>query len=236
MNTNDGYTLSKTKLLLISLGCFVLGFLCCEYIFHKEEYEYRNTLTEFDLGENEYSDGIIAFKCPKEFTCQASGDQSFPTMHVITSDTADYSKFTEATIEGDFQFTMNNEKCLITWYMYHEKDTQKTGFQDMKETITEKGNKKIFEKKIKSSIKTFLNLVKDSLVHISDLDMDKFHKTFLDKGNTLLKNIIDMLLAKGVDDIIDKGVLVSMYIISALMMTELFLLVKISILKMANKI
>lgn len=146
MNTNDGYTLSKTKLFLISLVCFVLGFLCCEYIFHKEDYIYRNTLTEFDLGENEYSDGIIAFKCPKDFTCQASGDQSFPTMHVITSDTADYSKFTEATIEGDFQFTMNNEKCLLAWYMYHEKDTQKTGFQDMKETITEKGNKKIFEK------------------------------------------------------------------------------------------
>lgn len=96
--------------------------------------------------------------------------------------------------------------------------------------------KKIFEKKIKSSIKTFLNLVKDSLVNISDLDMDKFHKTFLDKGNTLLKNIIDMLLAKGADDIIDKGVLVSMYIISALMMTELFLLVKITVLKVADKI
>lgn len=94
----------------------------------------------------------------------------------------------------------------------------------------------IYINKVKKSFRALMDLVDKSVKNIIDMNMEKLGNSFLDKGNVLLKSIMDIVKLKGTDSYIDKGLLVALYIISALMLTELFLMIKITLMRATGKI
>ena len=96
--------------------------------------------------------------------------------------------------------------------------------------------KNSFTKKLNSSLKGFFEFLKINVPKIVKVDSDEFNATYLDKGNTVLKSISSIINMNDTYTFSDKSILITLYIVTALIMTEFFLLIRISLLRAYGKL
>ncbi|MCD8182903.1 MAG: DUF2569 domain-containing protein [Bacteroides sp.] len=110
------------SLILIYASCFVLGTYSSQYFIDLHE---KNAIENFQLGENDYTDGVIAFTAPQGITCEKYDTEDNTSYHELG-----VSDSINITIVSGYD-TDNTDQAFETYW----KDWQDTDMETYKMNV-----------------------------------------------------------------------------------------------------